>query len=212
MYTLYTDGSAQPNPGPSGCGAVMLNDKGGIVWTLSEFLGLGSNNSAELTAIRRGCERAVELKVDELVVYSDSELAVNLLTGKKQTKKEHLLPIVLRIHEVISGYGMLVKFEWIKAHNNQKYNEMADKLADMAVLSADPLRDINDDKQNLNLSRERTITPMPVINPTNRLFLKCPFSEKDEVKKRGARWDPEAKSWYAENTHENREKFAEWIC
>ncbi|MDB4988526.1 MAG: Ribonuclease, partial [Myxococcaceae bacterium] len=45
----YTDGACSGNPGPAGLGAVLLDH--GVRRELSEFLGIGTNNVAELTAI-----------------------------------------------------------------------------------------------------------------------------------------------------------------
>lgn len=42
------------------------------------------------------------------------------------------------------------------------------------------------------------------------LFLNVPYSEKDEAKAHGARWNPECKKWYVESK-EDYPKFAKWI-
>lgn len=38
---------------------------------------------------------------------------------------------------------------------------------------------------------------MSVDGVADRIWLDVPFEEKDEAKRRGARWDPQAKRWYA---------------
>jgi len=43
-----------------------------------------------------------------------------------------------------------------------------------------------------------------------RINLHCPYSEKEEVKSLGARWDSFEKTWYIVN-HINLYKFAKWI-
>lgn len=35
-----------------------------------------------------------------------------------------------------------------------------------------------------------------VISPSLKTYLNVPFSQKDEAKNLGARWDPEKKKWY----------------
>ncbi|MDB4976096.1 MAG: Ribonuclease, partial [Myxococcaceae bacterium] len=50
----YTDGACSGNPGPAGLGAVLLER--GARRELSEYLGIGTNNVAELTAILRALE------------------------------------------------------------------------------------------------------------------------------------------------------------
>lgn len=43
-----------------------------------------------------------------------------------------------------------------------------------------------------------------------RINLNCPFSEKDEAKAHGARWDAARKVWYIENA-EDLTPFMRWI-
>ena len=110
MYTLYTDGSAIPNPGPCGAGAVLIDSSEKILWTLSEYLGEGTNNVGELTAILRGLQRFSEMDLDgeSLEIFSDSELSVTLINGTKQTKKPHLLKILEPILEFKTTKNIIV--------------------------------------------------------------------------------------------------------
>src|SRR5262249_6272601 len=73
----YADGACSGNPGPSGLGVVIL--EGSTRTEISEPLGLGTNNIAELTAI----ERVLDTIPDPgrpLVIYTDSEYAVGVLS------------------------------------------------------------------------------------------------------------------------------------
>lgn len=203
-FSLYTDGSAQPNPGPCGCGAVMLDPKGEVVWTLSEFLCEGTNNIGELFAILRGVSRAMEMGITALHVHSDSELSVQLLKGEKQTKKEHLLYLVQRIQKLLlKKTSMKVEFSWVKAHVGHKWNEMADRLANAALPTAP--------NPPSTTSRIPPHITEKANDDSSRIMLRCSFAEKDEVKKLGARWDPSHKSWWVSDTPEHRAKFSKWI-
>lgn len=63
-----------------------------------------------------------------------------------------------------------IEFLWIKGHNNNKWNEFADKLANDSILFL---------KTNLKLPQsQQTI-----------LELNCSYLEKYEVKKMGASWN-----------------------
>ena len=43
-----------------------------------------------------------------------------------------------------------------------------------------------------------------------KIFLKVPFTEKDEAKKLGARWNSEKKLWYIENI-DDISPFKKWM-
>ena len=43
-----------------------------------------------------------------------------------------------------------------------------------------------------------------------RVYINCPFRQKDEAKARGARWDMEQKQWYVEQNVELAD-FAAWL-
>lgn len=43
-----------------------------------------------------------------------------------------------------------------------------------------------------------------------RHYINCPYSEKDEAKSLGARWDPARKKWYFIGK-EKSEKFKKWL-
>lgn len=43
-----------------------------------------------------------------------------------------------------------------------------------------------------------------------KTYLNVPYSEKDEAKKLGARWDSGKKKWFAENV-EHLDKFLRWM-
>jgi ribonuclease HI len=217
MYTLYTDGSAIPNPGPCGAGAILIDADDKIIWTLSEYLGEGTNNVGELTAILRGLHRFSELDLDgeSLNIFSDSELSVHLINGVKKTSKPHLIKILERILKMKENMSFTIA--WVKAHDTNKWNNYADVLANNAVANivsscVKPVATVAQQPY------QSTSTTLPVLKQssqqpnTTRILLSCSFKEKDKVKALGARWDPENKSWWVEDKPENQETFAKWIA
>src|SRR6185503_18224067 len=79
---VYTDGACTGNPGPMGLGVVILD--GRERKEVSEFLGHGTNNIAELTAIVRALELCPRGRT--VVLHSDSAYALGLL-GKSWKAK-----------------------------------------------------------------------------------------------------------------------------
>ncbi len=126
---VYADGACSGNPGPAGIGVVMLWD--GHRQELSEYLGHGTNNIAELTAILRAAE-AMPDRARPLHLYTDSSYAIGVLSkGWKAKANVELVAAVkaalARLDRVVLGY--------VPGHAGVPLNERADALAVEAVRS-----------------------------------------------------------------------------
>jgi ribonuclease HI len=124
---VWTDGGAVPNPGPCGIGVVILD--GDQRREISEYLGHGTNNIAELTAILRGLE-AVPGRDRPVVVYSDSAYAIGLLTQNWKPKAN--IELVARLRAVVREFPE-VRFVKVAAHTGIALNERVDQLAARAI-------------------------------------------------------------------------------
>jgi ribonuclease HI len=122
----YTDGACSGNPGPAGLGVVLLH--GQERRELSEYLGVGTNNVAELTAILR----AIEAHEGELplVVHTDSQYAIGVLT--KGWKPKVNQELIARIKQQMTSVKRL-SFVYVPGHAGVPLNERADELARAAV-------------------------------------------------------------------------------
>lgn len=118
---IYTDGACKGNPGPMGVG-IIIGDK-----EISKYLGKGTNNTAELTAIKIALEEAKKLELNEFELRSDSEWSVKILNGEYKCKQPHLCKILTEIN--ILRKNMKIKFTWIDRSQNAK----ADQLANEAI-------------------------------------------------------------------------------
>jgi ribonuclease HI len=98
-----------------------------------EYLGRGTNNIAELTAIRRGLEIAAELMSGQNLavrVYTDSSYAIGLLSQGWKAKANQELVADLR--EFLRGFPNLHMIK-VKGHAGVPENERCDVLACQAV-------------------------------------------------------------------------------
>jgi ribonuclease HI len=125
---VWTDGACTGNPGPAGLGVVVID--GTDRKELSEYLGEGTNNIAELTAIERGLEIVAE-RARPVYVYSDSNYAIGLLS--KSWKAKANVDLVDRIRKLTAKFPKL-SFVKVAGHAGIPENERCDQLARDAVV------------------------------------------------------------------------------
>lgn len=126
----WFDGSATPNPGRIGIGALLLGPAGERV-EISRQAGHGGSGDAEYLALIAVLEQAASLGVTELVVYGDSQVVVHdvLLTAGAGAKGlEHHRAAAAAL---IARMGD-VALRWIPRHRNGA----ADALSQQALLTA----------------------------------------------------------------------------
>jgi ribonuclease HI len=128
---VWTDGACSGNPGPMGIGVVVI--AGDRRKEHGEYLGKGTNNVAELTAIQRGIEIANELAPGThraIRVYSDSSYAIGLLSqGWKAKANQELVAELRRLVQSHSNLRMVK----VEGHAGVAENERCDVLARQAV-------------------------------------------------------------------------------
>ena len=138
----YTDGSCQGNPGPGGFGVVVLDDNENLIQQYSERCENTTNNREELKAIlwaflKYG--RTAATNKNPLKVYSDSAYCVNTFTNwmfswekrgwlKSDNQTPENLDLIIPFFNHLQN-GNQIEIYKVKGHANNKWNEMADKLA-----------------------------------------------------------------------------------
>jgi ribonuclease HI len=144
--SIYTDGSCMGNryhnsEGHTGIGVVIVPGGGGEVKTIdhSMYTGRGTNNKAELQAILLALEQFKEEKKRDipLVIYSDSKFAIGQATQRAAPNLQHHI-IIHKIHDLMSVRKPPVRYEWVKAHSKNVYNNLADSLAKAACINHSP--------------------------------------------------------------------------
>ena len=128
----YTDGSGTIASKPCGAGAVIYAGDV-VVLEASRFLGLGTNNRAELAAIGIAVATTADssLASRELVVRTDSEYALGALTRAHDTDPTRPnAKLINHIRGLLRGRA--VRFEHVPGHSGIPGNERADQLAGLA--------------------------------------------------------------------------------
>lgn len=127
-FSLYTDGGARGNPGPAASGAV-LYEYGKIVARVGKFLGVNTNNQAEYTAIVIGLEKALELGMQELSCFMDSELAVKQLRLEYKVKNKGLAPLFLKVWNLSKKFKR-ISFQHIPREKNKEADKVVNEVLD----------------------------------------------------------------------------------
>lgn len=126
-WILYSDGASRGNPGESGAGAFLVNDKGEEI-ELVKYLGQRTNNQAEYEGLILGLEKLKSLGARKVEIRADSELMIRQLQGKYRVKNPDL--------QVLFGKaGVLLKhFEEVSLrHVPREQNKEADRLSNEAI-------------------------------------------------------------------------------
>ncbi len=127
-WVAYTDGACSGNPGPAGSGVVVIVP-GGAVHEGYDWLGTGTNNIAELTAILRALE-AIPAGAPSIVVHTDSQYAIGVLTKGWKAKVNQAL--IQSIKTAIAARPR-VRMVYVPGHAGVPLNERADELAREAI-------------------------------------------------------------------------------
>jgi ribonuclease HI len=125
---LEFDGGSRGNPGPAGIGVVVRAADRTPLVTLGRFIGRATNNVAEYKALITALEQAKKLGAKRIQVRGDSELIIKQLKGEYRVKH----PDMRTLYDV--AVNLLDEFEHVDiGHNLRHKNELADKLANLAM-------------------------------------------------------------------------------
>lgn len=127
----YVDGSYNKETKDFGYGLVLI-DHEGIEETSNGFMNHAQysehrNVAGEIFASMKAIERAIELKKKKIYIHYDYMGIKSWAVGEWKANKE----LTKKYQSFISEKNMLIDIEFIKvlAHSNNKYNDMADRLA-----------------------------------------------------------------------------------
>ena len=127
---IYTDGACEPNPGLGGWAAVLLyKGRCKVIYGGTRDT---TNNRMEMFGAIQGL-RALTKPV-QVTIYTDSQYLSNgasswvktwIKKGKLEKKKN---PDLWRVLNDLQSLHQ-VEWKWVKGHNGNQYNELADQYA-----------------------------------------------------------------------------------
>jgi ribonuclease HI len=124
----YIDGGSRGNPGIAGYGVDVQDENGVSVASLSENLGIRTNNFAEYSALIGALRYALVNGYDGVRAYADSELMVRQINGVYKVKSPDLQTLFREAKALIS------KLKSFSLHHvPREQNREADRLANLAM-------------------------------------------------------------------------------
>lgn len=134
-YHVFTDGSAWYHPFKTGVwcgGSAYIILHGGEVFRQGNYGNTETTiNRMEMLAIICGVAHCQDGA--RIVVHSDSQYSLNVLSGKWKAKVNTDLVEMHKKHSASKGE---ITYLWVKGHAGNKYNELCDQLANVGRIRA----------------------------------------------------------------------------
>jgi len=139
LVEIFTDGSCDPNPGPGGWAAIIVN--GENRQELKGFEKYSTNNRMELTAALEALRKVDPTKA--IRIYTDSQYLQKGVTEWMKNWKERnwkrkggaLANVALWQALSKEIDRRKIHWQWIRGHAGHPMNEKADRLARSMILS-----------------------------------------------------------------------------
>jgi ribonuclease HI len=207
---IYTDGSCINNGKPNAISGYGIHYSNNHLNDISEPI-VGdehTNNIAELTALIVAI-KSIIYNITKYkytyIIFTDSEYVLRVIytfdkTYGSRIKKNKDIPnlnLVLELHNLYELYKANITIYHIDAHTSKNDihsigNEKADELAKNGVFKSSKYKPLtHNSKYNSN-----------VIDNNKKIYIKVPYTQKDNAKKLGALWDFKRKSWYIFENHD----------
>lgn len=127
--TIFSDGGARGNPGPSAHGVVIKDENGKTIEAYGEYLGKQTNNYAEYSGIISGLKKAKELGADEVECIVDSKLVCEQLNRRWKVKEPTLQKLFILAWNEIQKFKK-VEIKHILREGNKEADQELNKVLD----------------------------------------------------------------------------------
>ncbi|MCM1223350.1 MAG: ribonuclease H family protein [Lachnospiraceae bacterium] len=147
----YCDGSSPSDGSKYGAGLVLLTPDRKILRTISvpgyksDMLSM-RNVAGEVLAAEMAMDQAIRMGYSKLVIYHDYLGISKWCLGDWKTNKVGTIHYK-EVYQRSRKYGLKIRFEKVKAHSGDSYNDLADLLAKSAIELASP-RQVADQELN----------------------------------------------------------------
>ena len=126
---IYTDGASRGNPGPCSLGLQIFDKNQSLIYEESRYLeDKNTNNFAEYKAVLRALDLCAKHKIQELYLFSDSQLLIRQLQKKYKVKS----PNIKNLFEKCQSFLEKIPKKHFE-HIPREQNMGADALANQAL-------------------------------------------------------------------------------
>lgn len=129
-YFLYTKGSSDNCSAyrEGGYAYIIIDENEKVIRQFSKGTLYSTNNIMALKAITEGC-KAIQDKGAEVVIFSDNQYAINVLSGfwKASVNKD-----IVEKHQ-IDRRRLNIQYKWIRKEWKNKYNQTVQSLVDFVT-------------------------------------------------------------------------------
>jgi ribonuclease HI len=141
LVEIYCDGACKGNPGEAGSGLAIYNGKDRPLLIYGKYQAKGTNNTAELQALYTAL--LIASKCQKSAIKTDSKYSIDCITTwaygwkkngwRRKGGEIKNLEIIKLAHNLYIELRDRVTIEHIKAHIGIEGNELADKMASLAI-------------------------------------------------------------------------------
>jgi probable phosphoglycerate mutase len=135
-YILNVDGAmvssgqraAGEPPGTASIGVVLRSPRLAVEKEISKTIGRASHNVAEYSALIAGLKLAQREGVEQIRVFTDSELVVDQMNDRSEVKSDALRPLHAKARGLAASFRTF-RISWVP----REMNERADELTKLAL-------------------------------------------------------------------------------
>ena len=129
-FKIFTDGGYSISKGIGAYAFIILEGEEEIC-RYAKMVARSTNNRCELLAI----VNAVMLVPDHssVIIYTDSQYCIGVLTGKYRRKKN--TDLLDKWDIIVTSKKMNIEFKWVRGHSGDKYNEECDAMCKEAEIN-----------------------------------------------------------------------------
>jgi len=134
-WTIYSDGGARGNPGPSAGAAILIDPAGNMRESRGKYLGFATNNVAEYEGLILGLELALSAGATHVHCYMDSQLVARQAEEIYRAKNPELAKLLDRVRQLKQQFAA-VSFAHVRRSENFSADRVVNETLD-AYLKSD---------------------------------------------------------------------------